>query len=125
MNKPYGYELILDMYGCNKLEFTRNSIEAFFHTLCTAIDMKREDLHFWDYAGDPEGCTNAPAHLKGISAVQFISTSNITIHTLDVTRTVYLNIFSCKKYDPKEVQRIAENWFKATEKSTSTFIKRK
>jgi S-adenosylmethionine/arginine decarboxylase-like enzyme len=57
-------------------------------------------LCFWDYKGEPEEYAQAPAHLKGTSAIQFISTSNITIHTLDEMKRVYLNIFTCKDFDP-------------------------
>jgi S-adenosylmethionine/arginine decarboxylase-like enzyme len=51
-------------------------------------------------------------HLKGTSAIQFITTSNITIHTLDLLGAVYLNIFSCKEFEAEVVKEFSENWFK-------------
>ena len=51
-------------------------------------------------------------HLKGTTAIQFIKTSNITIHTLDIMENVYLNIFSCKDFDSDIVKRFSEQWFK-------------
>lgn len=83
VEKIYGYSSSLDMIKCDSSMFTRDSIEQFLIALCSEIDMEREDLHFWDYENDPEGHAAAPAHLRGVSAVQFIRTSSVVIHTLD------------------------------------------
>ena len=109
--EPYGWELTLDIHNCDTSIFTRKMFSLFFKTLCEQIDMKREDLHFWDYEDDPEGYKRAPLHLKGTSAVQFIQTSNITIHALDDLECVYLNIFSCKEFDPEDVKIMCRSWF--------------
>lgn len=106
----YGKELILDLHGCN-LPSTREMLTHFFADLCKVIDMQREDLHFWDYEGDPKGYEEAPDHLKGISAIQFIRTSNITIHTIDVQKKVFLNIFSCKDFDSWKVVDFTQKYF--------------
>lgn len=107
--EPYGQEVIIDVHDCLVL-FTRSHIESFCEELCKLLNMQREDLFFWDYDGQPEEYENAPAHLKGTSAVQFILTSNITIHALDELRRVYVNVFSCKPFDATEVRRFVENW---------------
>ena len=107
----YGKELILDIHDCSGYNFDRSSLKEFFIELCDLINMERCDLHFWDYDGEPEEYDKAPAHLKGRSAVQFISTSNITIHTLDEMKRVYLNIFTCKSFDPGIVIAFCENHF--------------
>ena len=111
--KPYGYELILDLHGCDVSKFNRESLENYFEKLCKAIDMKRADLHFWDYEGVPVEERPKEAHLLGTSAVQFITTSNIVIHTLDVLKAVYVNIFSCKEFDEKAAEKITKEWFGA------------
>ena len=54
LDDKYGIELILDLHGCNASTFTRESIKAYFERLCDLIDMKREELHFWDDIGIPE-----------------------------------------------------------------------
>ena len=96
--KTYGKELIIDIHDCDTANFTRKGLDKFFKELCRKIDMQMGERFFWDYEGEPEEYKKAPAHLKGISAVQFIMTSNITIHTLDELQRVYLNIFSCKDF---------------------------
>jgi len=112
--KPYGKELILDIHKCDVKTFTRNSIKQYLKELCIKIDMKREDLHWWDYEGDPEGYKEAPDHLKGISCVQFITTSNIVIHSLDILKKIYINVFACKEFDPDIVKKFSEDWFGGT-----------
>jgi S-adenosylmethionine/arginine decarboxylase-like enzyme len=112
-DKPYGYELIMDLHGCDVDKFTRRSIGEYMKAVCTAIDMKREDLHFWDYEGVPDEDLPKEAHLLGTSAVQFITTSNIVIHTLDLLKAVYINIFTCKEFDEKVAEQITKEWFGA------------
>ncbi|MCK5610029.1 S-adenosylmethionine decarboxylase [Candidatus Pacearchaeota archaeon] len=110
--KPYGKELILDLHNCDPSTFTRKSIRNYFKKLCNLIDMERCELYWWDdYGVSPEEQQTEP-HMKGTSAIQFISTSNITIHTLDLLENVYLNIFSCKEFDPDVVVKFSEEWFK-------------
>lgn len=111
--QSYGKELILDLHECEPSFFTRKRIKLFFQDLCISIDMTPADLHFWDYKGVPKKILkNIPDHLLGTSAIQFIETSNITIHTLDRLKSVYLNIFSCKDFDEKKVMDKCLEYFK-------------
>jgi len=108
----YGKELILDLHDCDPRTFNRTSISKYFKKLCKYIKMKPEDMHFWDFLGDKKAYDRAPDHIKGTSAIQFIKTSNITIHTLDVLKKVYLNIFSCKDFDEQTAINFSCCWFK-------------
>lgn len=109
----YGEELILDLYGCNVKKFTREVIALFMENLCFEIDMTPATLHFWDFEDEPEEYEKAPNHLAGITAVQFIETSNIIIHTLDKLEECYVNIFSCKPFDQCKAKRFVEKFFDA------------
>ena len=121
--KPYGKELILDMHGCDVSKFNRKDLKAYFVALCDEIDMERQKLVFWDDEGlPPEECQTNP-HTKGTSAVQFIITSNVTIHCLDILRAVYVNIFSCKDFNISAAGELTKKWFGATECS-ERFIER-
>lgn len=106
----YGIELVLDLYGCNPEKINRIDIEQWLTELCDLIDMKREDLHFWDYTGFPEEKAKAPPHLKGTTAVQFITTSNVLIHALDAGEC-YVNIFTCKDFNPLDAVLFTAKWF--------------
>ena len=107
----YGKELILDLHDCDPSEFTRPVIRGYFRDLCGAIDMEPCDLHFWDDVNVPVGLQQTSPQTKGTSAVQFILTSNITIHTLDLLGAVYVNIFSCKPFDEEVAVRETLRWF--------------
>ena len=106
----YGREVILDVYDANSALFTRSHIESYFVKLCDALRLERADLHFWDY-DDPEERAAAPAHLKGVSAIQFVTTSSVVIHTLDETRQVLVNVFGCGEIDASVVERITIEYF--------------
>ena len=121
---PYGLELILDLHNCDGSRFTRPSIEAFFRELCELIDMKRCDLHFWDDVGVLSGEQQTDPKTKGTSAVQFILTSTIVVHTLDLIKAVYVNIFSCKSFDTDEAARFVARWFNSSD-WTSTVVMRR
>jgi len=111
--KPYGYELIIDLHGCDVSTFNRESLDGYFEKLCKAIDMKKCERYFWDDVGLPEEKKQTSPHTKGSSAVQFILTSSIVIHTLDLLEAVYVNIFSCKTFDEKVAEAITKEWFGA------------
>jgi len=122
--KDYGKELVLDLHNCNAKKFTRTALEKFFKELCTEIDMKRCELVWWDDHGlPPEECQTEP-HLKGISAVQFIMTSNITIHTLELLGNVYLNIFSCKEFDAGKASVFSQRFFEGKVVSATTIVRK-
>ncbi len=110
----YGKELIIDLYRCDVSKFNRKSIKAWLDGLCKLIDMKQEDLHFWDYKGVPKAEIPKEVHLVGTSAVQFITTSNIVIHTLDLIEEAYINIFSCKSFDDLAAKEFTAKWFGST-----------
>ncbi len=123
-SEPYGYELILDLFGCDVSLFTRSDMRRFFKELCELIGMKRSKLVFWDFDSDDAERDAAPEYLAGASAVQFLEQSNITIHTLDKLEAVYLNIFACGFFDCALAEKFTAEWFKSR-RHESRFIERK
>jgi len=122
-SEAYGLELIIDLHDCDPSTFSRKSLDAYFTKLCKAIKMKRCERYFWDDVGVPEKERQTLPHTKGTSAVQFILTSSIVIHTLDLLEAAYINIFSCKPFDRAMAESITKDWFKA-KKCTTHFIER-
>ncbi len=120
----YGKELILDLHECDASKFTREGLESFFEELCELIDMERCDLHFWDDVGVPIEEQQSDPKTKGTSAVQFILTSTIVIHTLDLLKTVYINVFSCKEFDAAEAEKFTAAWFSSGD-WTATVVTRR
>ncbi len=107
----YGKELILDLHDCDATTFTRDSISDYFDKLCIVIDMVQCEMHFWDDLETPEEDRQTRDHTVGTSAIQFILTSNITIHTLDKLGKVFVNIFSCKDFESDIATEFTKEWF--------------
>ncbi len=108
----YGKELILDIHNCAPSKFNRRSIKNYIQQLCELIEMEKCRLCWWDDYGVPVEEQETEPHLKGTTAVQFIKTSNILIHTLDLLKNVYINIFSCKDFDADLAKNFSKEWFK-------------
>ncbi len=119
----YGLELILDLHECDVGTFTRKSIKNYCEELCNLIDMEACEFHFWDDEGVPEDECQTDPKTCGVSAVQFILTSSIVIHTLTKMGTAYVNIFSCKDFDNNIAKGFTERWF-GSNRSNSTSVVR-
>lgn len=104
----YGLELIIDMKGCDLSDLTREKLGRFIIELCDRINMKRHgDTFFWEDTSDIP-------HLRGISAFQFIETSNIVCHPLPLLNAIYLNIFTCKEFDTEDGLKFCMEYWGAT-----------
>ena len=73
--------------------------------------MERCKLCWWDDYNVPSEEQETEPHLKGTTAIQFIKTSNVTIHTIDPFKKIFVNIFSCKDFNGKEAASFTANWF--------------
>jgi S-adenosylmethionine/arginine decarboxylase-like enzyme len=113
----YGMELIADLHDCDISTFSQENLSQYFVELCDLIKMKRHgDPMFWiDHSDIP--------HLKGVSGIQFIETSNVVVHCIELQKSVYINIFSCKDFDAKVAEQFTKEFFKA-ETITSMVIDR-
>jgi S-adenosylmethionine/arginine decarboxylase-like enzyme len=104
---PWGLLTSMDLYGCNP-ETIRDAekIKRFVVKLCDRIGMKRfgecQVVHF----GEDE-------RVAGYSMVQLIETSLISGHFANQSNAAYIDIFSCKSYDPDDVRDFAQDFFEA------------
>lgn len=87
---PWGYHLILDCMLCNEHIKDEESIRSFLIDLVATLDMTAH--------GDPLITHFGHDNKKGYSAVQLITTSNISCHFCDDSNDAYIDIFSCKPY---------------------------
>lgn len=112
----FGWELVLDLYECNRGTISDEAaIKEFAHELCDVIEMKPYGEPLTPYFGEKQ------EHTKGYSLLQFIETSSIVGHFSEGTGAVYLNIFSCKKFDIEKAENFAKKYFDA-ERVHSRFI---
>ena len=101
----------MDLHDCDVFMFNRRSLDAYFERICGIIDMQKCERYFWDDVGVSKEEQQTEPHLKGTSAVQFILTSNITIHTLDKLKKAFINIFSCKDFSADIAAELSRAWF--------------
>jgi S-adenosylmethionine/arginine decarboxylase-like enzyme len=101
----WGIASSIDIYQC-KPETIRSAerIRQFVVELCDLIDMKRFQDAIVVNFGEEE-------RVAGFSMVQLIETSLISGHFANLTNTVYLDVFSCKPYDPDVVAQFARTFF--------------
>lgn len=109
--EPYGLELILDLHDCDVSTFTRKSIKKYFRAMCKLINVRPCKLCWWDDKWMPWFWKETESHIKGTTAIQFLTTSDIRLHTLDLQRAVRLNIFSCDDFDADTAANFTERWF--------------
>ena len=101
----WGIASAIDIYNCDPDKIRDDKIiRKFVVELCDFIEMKRfgetQVVHF----GEDE-------RVEGYSMVQLIETSLISAHFANLTNTTYLDVFSCKAYDPEKVRYFAQNFF--------------
>lgn len=102
----WGISASIDLYGCDSIMIkTPKEIERFVIELCDEIKMKRHgDVHI-DRFGDGE--------LEGYSFLQFIETSSITAHFDEPENRAFIDIFSCKYYNPQATAKFCKKFFEA------------
>lgn len=101
----WGMASAIDIYNCNPDTIRdADAIRRFTVALCDLIEMKRfgetQVVHF----GEDE-------RVAGYSMVQLIETSLISAHFANQSNAVYLDVFSCKPYDPEKVQTFSQKFF--------------
>lgn len=100
----WGYHLIADISKCRPQSIRcAVNIHAFTHDLVKRIDM----VPF----GQPQIVMFGSGNKKGFTLVQLIETSNICAHFVEETDDMYLDIFSCKKFDIPAVENTVKEYF--------------
>lgn len=99
----YGKHLMLTAVSCNENLLDVQKVTDFMKELVPAIDM----VAF----GEPVIARFGEGVEVGISGVQLIITSAITVHTNDAARDMYLDVFSCKWFDEAIVKDVVVKYF--------------
>ncbi len=119
----YGPELIIDLFECDVSTFNRKSLREFCRALCKVIGMTPEKFVSWDDDGvDPKECQTEPKR-KGYTAVQFLMESSIQIHTLELRKEAFINIFSCNDFDRYRAKKFTQDWFGAKRATSRRIIR--
>lgn len=104
----WGLSTAIDLQNCSlELITDRDYIAKFVHELVDFIDMKcfgePQIVHF-----------GADDRVAGYSMTQLIETSLISAHFANASSRAYIDIFSCKSYDPQSAAEFCMNYFKAS-----------
>lgn len=106
-NQPWGLLSCVDLFECDpNIIRDAQKIRQFVIELCDLIKMKRHGETQVVHFGEEE-------RVAGYSMTQLIETSLVSAHFANLTNTTYLDVFSCKLYDPDQVARFAKGFFKA------------
>ena len=101
----WGIASSIDIYECDPtLIRSADHIRQFVKDLCDLIEMKRfGETQVVDFGEDER--------VAGFSMVQLIETSLVSAHFANQSNATYLDVFSCKPYDPEVVRKFACNYF--------------
>ena len=100
----WGYHLLLNARKCTPATIrSRPLIRDFTDTLVKKIDMVPY--------GKPQIVMFGSGNKKGYTLVQLIETSNICAHFVEETDDVYLDVFSCKVFEPEDVKGLVKFYF--------------
>ena len=100
----WGFHAILNIFRAKPQTIRcAKNIEAFSDTLVKRIDMipygRPQIVHF------------GSGNKAGFTLVQLIETSNITAHFTEEDNCIYADVFSCKDFDPKVVEKTVQDFF--------------
>jgi S-adenosylmethionine/arginine decarboxylase-like enzyme len=96
-NKPFGKHLIIDANDCKGELKEKDHIQMFINTLIDKLDMKKKGETIFEYFEDND--YNRERDIVGWSVVQIISLSSIVIHINEISKTIYLDVFTCGDLD--------------------------
>ncbi|MBM38110.1 MAG: hypothetical protein CMO97_03460 [Woeseia sp.] len=102
----WGYHTVFDCWDCDRTAIQdKNTVRNFITTLVKDIDMVP--------IGDPQISQTAIGQddKEGFTAIQIIETSSITAHFINSSGSLYLDVFSCKKFDRGIVQMLIKQFF--------------
>jgi S-adenosylmethionine/arginine decarboxylase-like enzyme len=102
----YGQHMMVTALGCNEALLSIEKLYEFLQTCADDIDMVRY--------GPPIVARFGKGHETGCSGVQLIETSQISFHTNDNHRDMYLDVFSCKPFTEETVNSVLESFFSPT-----------
>ncbi len=103
---PWGVLTSVDIYEADtELMQNAEEIKRFVYELCDLIDMKRfGECRIIHFGNDKK--------VEGFSMTQMIETSLISGHFANASGRIYLDVFSCKFYEPRQVAEFATSFFK-------------
>jgi len=113
----WGQLVIINLYGCNPARISdQKFIADFLPRLCQHIHMVPHASALVDRFWDGE--------LEGVSGVQLLKTSSITIHADEMENRVFLDVFSCSRFESRKATQFATQEFEAMRSCYRTIVRK-
>jgi len=114
----WGIQTCIDIHECDPgLIRDASAIKEFVVQLCDLIKMKRfGETVVVDFGEDER--------MAGFSMTQLIETSLISGHFANQTDNVYLDIFSCKYYEPEQAAEFTKKFFKGKDFNLNVVLRK-
>ncbi len=107
----FGRELLIDLDDCSGEITNIKSLNKLIDDICLIGGMSRKGEPLIEYFPDDD--FNRERDIVGYSICQIISLSNITFHINEISKTVYINYFTCGDLKVDETMEVIRNYFKA------------
>lgn len=113
----WGLCTCIDLKGCDPAAIRdAERIRQYVIEVCDLIRMKR--------FGEPQVIHFGPnERVAGYSMTQLIETSLISGHFANETNAAYIDIFSCKEYEPEEAAEFTRRFFGADSVSLQVLLR--
>ena len=117
-SRCWGLSTSIDIYDCDANTIRdAEAIRQFTKEMCQLLKVKAYgETTIVEFGDDPR--------VHGYSMVQLIETSLVSAHFAEDTNTVYLDVFSCKYYDPVEAIEYARAFFQGERVEVHTLLRR-
>jgi len=104
---PYGWLLSADFERCDPDAIADPQLVAMYCKALVAGIGMRPYGDPWIRKFGTEG-----THAEGLTLIQPIETSSLVVHFSDERRSLYLDLFSCKRFEPDEVIKFTSEYFR-------------
>ncbi len=103
----FGYELRLNLADCDRAIISSGAeLLSWAQRVVDAIDMNPYGEPWIEHFGPK----NDPSKI-GFTLFFPIETSNLLVHACDDSRTAFINVYSCKKFNPQVVVDLTKLMF--------------
>mgnify|MGYP000606095657 CR=1 FL=1 len=117
LNTYWGISSAIDLYKCDPVKIrSKESLKNYIDELCHLIKMEKYGDTYIQHFGESE-------EVSGYSLVQLITTSCITGHFANKSNSAYLDIFSCRKFDPRLAANFTAKFFDSKSYDFSTICR--
>jgi S-adenosylmethionine/arginine decarboxylase-like enzyme len=131
MSSSAGLHIVMDARVSDPSVFTREKLTQMFENVVKALDMKPlDDVQVYEVPVDPDvlervKLTGQFEDEGGISTIQVISTSHLSLHAWPLQRYFALDAFSCKEYDAEKALSIVRKMLGVVSENTVVIKRRK